>query len=129
VSLLFALFLVVHGGIHVGYACSQSWPFVPGDPWLVTGLGADPGTVHAVGVALVVVTFIAWLLAALSATGVGSRLWAPLVVVAAVTSAILLTVFITPWTLPGLAIDAALLWAVVGRSWRPAPVLGRRQHA
>ena len=32
--------------------------------------------------------------------------------------------FITPWTLPGLAIDAVLLWATLVRGWRPTRFLG-----
>ena len=127
-SLLLALFLVVHGGVHIGYICGPSWPFADADPWLVTGLGASPETVHAVGVVLVLVTFFAWLFAALVAAGIvlPSRLWAPLVVVASVASAIVLVVFVTPSTVPFLVIDAVLVWATLVRGWRPTPFLGRR---
>ena len=40
-------------------------------------------------------------------------------------SAIVLVLFVTPWTLPGLAIDAVLLWAALVQSWQPTPFLGR----
>lgn len=123
--LLLALFLVVHACIHIGYVCGPAWPFVATDPWLVTALGASPVTVHTVGIALVVVTFVAYLLAALTVVGLLPRAaWKPLVAVAAMTSAIVLTLFITPWTLPGLVIDAVLLWAMVIAGWHPTPIFG-----
>jgi hypothetical protein len=129
-SLLLALFLVVHGGVHIGYICGPAWPFVATDPWLVTAIGASPDAVRTVGVALVLVTFFAFLIAAPTAVGIlPSRLWAPLVAVGSVASAIVLVMFITPGTIPGLAIDALLLWAVLARKWRPAPLIGRRTQS
>lgn len=129
-SLLIALFLVVHGGIHVGYLCSRSWPFESGDPWLVTGLGAAAEAVAVVGAALVLVAFFGFLLAALTAVGLlPARLWRPLIAVAAVASAATLVLFITPGTVPGLVIDAVLLGAVLGRGWKPEPFIGRRARA
>jgi hypothetical protein len=129
-SLLLALFLVVHGGVHIGYICGPAWPFVATDPWLVTAIGASPDAVRTVGVAFVLVTFFAFLLAAPTAVGLlPSRLWAPLVAVGSVASAIVLVLFITPGTIPGLAIDAVLLWAVLARKWRPAPLIGRRTQS
>ena len=129
-SLLLALFVVVHGGIHIGYVCSRSWPFEAIDPWLVTALGVAPDSVRDAGIALVLVTFFAFLLAAPTAIGaLPSRLWAPLITVGSVASAIVLVLFITPSTVPGLAIDAVLLWAVLARKWRPTPVFGRQARA
>jgi hypothetical protein len=129
-SLLFAFFLVVHGGVHIGYVCSRSWPFEPGDPWLVTGLGAAPEAVAAVGTALVLVTFFGFLLAALGAVGLlPARLWRPLVAVASAASAAALVLFVTPATVPGLVIDAVLLWAVFARNLSPTPLMGRRPRA
>lgn len=125
-SLLIALALIVHGGVHVGYACGRSWPFVATDPWIVAGLGAGPDTARGVGIALVVVIFVAYLLAALAAAGVlvPSALFAPLIVIGSVASAMLLVVFVTPWTVPFLVIDALLLWATLIQNWRPAPFFG-----
>jgi hypothetical protein len=40
-------------------------------------------------------------------------------------SAIVLTLFVTPWTLPGLAIDAVLPWATLVAGWHPTPFFGR----
>ncbi len=128
-SLLLALFLVVHGGIHIGYLCSRAWPFAPGDPWLVTSLGAPPDTVGTVAAALALVAFLAFLFAALVAVGILPRvLWAPLVVLGAAASLPVLIVYVTLGTIPGAVIDAALLWDVfvIGRA--PSPFFGRHHH-
>jgi hypothetical protein len=128
-SILLALFLVVHASIHIGYICGPAWPFVATDPWLVTLLGANPDEVRSVGIALVLVTLVAFVLAAGAGMGFVRSLWKPLVVVASVTSAVVLILFVTPWTLPGIAIDAVLLWATMLQGWRPAPLFGRARHA
>lgn len=129
-SLLIALFLVVHGGIHVGFLCSRNWPFEPGDAWPATALGADPEAVATVAAGLALVSFFGFLLAGLAAVGLlPARLWRPLVVVAAVASATVLVLYVTSATLPGLAIDAGLLWAVGARGWRPKRLIGGRSRA
>jgi hypothetical protein len=118
-SRLLAPFLVVHGAIHVGYICGPAWPFAAGDPWPVTLLGAGPGAVRVLGIAVVLVALAGCLLAAVTATGLAGSLWPVFLPVACVASAIVLVLFITPWTLPGLAIDIALLVATLVRGWRP----------
>lgn len=128
-SLLFALFLVVHGSIPIGYICGPAWPFAAADPWAVTLLGASPDGVRAVGIGLVLLSFFGYLLAAVAATGVARALLPLLIVVASVASAAVLIMFATVWTLPGLAIDAVLLWATLVRGWRPTPFFGRERQA
>jgi hypothetical protein len=129
-SLLVALFLVVHGGVHVGFLCSRSWPFEAGDSWLASTLGVDPAAIAGMGAALVLAAFVGFVLAGLTAIGLlPARLWRPLVAVAAAASAVHLALFLTVATVPGLAIDAVLLWAVVGRGWRPARLVGGRARA
>jgi hypothetical protein len=126
--LLVAAFLVVHGSIHIGYVCGPSWPFQEGDPWPITLLGLASGSARDDGAALVLVAFLAFLFAAVAAVGpLPARLWRPLVVVGSVASAILLVIFATPWTVPGLLIDVVLLWAVVVGRWRPARLVLRRK--
>jgi hypothetical protein len=127
-SILLALFLVVHASIHIGYICGPAWPFVATDPWLVTLLGANPDEVRSVGIALVLVALVVFVLAAGAGMGFVRSLWKPLVVVASIASAMVLTIFVTPWTLPGLAIDAVLLWATLVRGWRPTRFVGRTRH-
>ena len=123
-SLLLALFLVVHASIHIGYICGPAWPFVGSDPWLVTVVGAGPDAVRTVGIALALVSFFAYVLAALTAIRPLRAAWKPSIVVASVSSAMVLVLFVTPWTLPGLLIDAVLLWAALARSWQPTPFFG-----
>lgn len=129
-SLVLALVLVVHGGVHVGYLCSRSWPFDAADPWLVGVVGVAPDTVAGIGSTLAVVAFFGFLLAGLAAVGVlPARMWRSLVVAASAASAVMLVLFVTPATLPGLAIDGALLWAVGVRGWRPRRLAGGRARA
>ena len=128
-SLLLALFLVVHASIHIGYLCGPAWPFVASEPWLVTGLGASADMVRAVGIVLVLLTFVAFVLAAVMATGFMRSSWKPLIIVASVASATVLLLLVTPWTLPGLVIDALLLWETLVWGWRPTPFFGRTRHA
>jgi hypothetical protein len=119
-SRLLAPFLVVHGAIHIGYICGPAWPFVAADAWPVTLFGVDPGALRAMGIALALSAFLGYLLAAVSA-GFAPSIWPLVLPVAAAASAIVLILFVTPWTLPGLAIDAVLLFATFGRAWRPTP--------
>mgnify|MGYP001370439253 CR=1 FL=1 len=85
-SLLLALFLVIHAAIHIGYIFGPAWPFIASDPWLVTAVWIAPDAVRTAGTALVLVTFAAFLLAALTATGFGRSRWRPLVIVASVAA-------------------------------------------
>jgi hypothetical protein len=119
-SRLLAPFLVLHGAIHIGYICGPAWPFATGDPWLVSIFGADPDTVRAIGIALALVAFFGFLLAAVSA-GFAPSIWPLVLPVAAAASAVVLILFVTPWTLVGLAIDVVLLVATFARGWRPTP--------
>lgn len=123
---LLALGLLVHGSIHIGYVCSRSWPFAASDPWIVTRLGAPAEPVAQLGIALAMATFFAFLFAAASTIGVLPRRWWKLLAGAgAVTSAVMLIAFATPGTLPGIAVDAVLLWAIVVQAWTPAALRSR----
>ena len=127
-SRLLALFLVAHAAVHIGYICGPAWPFAAADPWPVSVLGASPDATRSVGIALVVVRLAAFLLAAAAGAGTGRSLWRPVVVVASVASGTVLVLFVTPWTLPGIAIDLVLLWATLVAGWRPTPVFGRARQ-
>lgn len=128
-SRLLAPLLIVHGAIHIGYVCGPAWPFAVSEPWLVTLAGVGADTTRAIGIALALMAFVGYQLTAITATGFASSLWPVLVSASATASAILLVLFATPWTLPGLAIDAALVVATVARGWRPARFLIRRPAA
>ncbi|HYM83703.1 MAG TPA: hypothetical protein VEY67_06105 [Candidatus Dormibacteraeota bacterium] len=125
-TVLLALFLLVHGGVHIGYVCSRSWPFEAADPWLVTGLGASAGATQTTGTILALVAFFAFLFAAGSTVGLlPRRAWRWLVGAGAIASALMLVGFATPWTLPGLAVDGGLLWAVFPQGWSLASLRRR----
>jgi hypothetical protein len=128
VTLLIAFVLIIHGGIHIGYPCGRAWPFDATAPWPVATFGLPSGPVHDAGITLAVIAFVAFLLAAMAAVGLlPSMSWRPAMLSGAVASAVLLVAFATPWTLPGLAIDAFVALAVVFRGWRPVRLVGGRR--
>jgi hypothetical protein len=127
--LLIALVLVGHAGMHIGaVACGLLFTSTP--PSIVSGTGVDFDAVKAIAVAFTLVAVAGYLFAALGGAGivVPRTLWRPLVVVASVASATMLVGLFSLPAVPGLAIDAVLLWAVLARSWRPSPVLSGRER-
>jgi hypothetical protein len=125
--ILFGLFLLAHGLIHASYvapspaatAGGPEWPFDMARSWLVTSLGMDPGVVRVLGIGLMGLVVIGFTLAAASWLGVvAPREWWPwLTVGAAAASALMLAVFFHPMLVLGFAIDAVLLWLVLGAGW------------
>jgi hypothetical protein len=124
--LLLALGLVTHGFIHIGYVCTPISFASTGPGFLTDAVAA--GTIDGIGNALVAVTAIAFLLAALATAGVlvPDGWWRPLVIVASIASAIVLAFSPTAWTVPGLLIDAVLLAAGFLMSSQRAAFFGRR---
>lgn len=128
-KLLLAAFLAAHALIHISYmtpapartAGGPEWPFEMAKSWAVTALGIDPAVVRALGAALVIVTIALLIGAALATAGwiVPAAWWPSLVIGGAVASALTLALFFHPWILLGLAIDAALVWAVLVADWLP----------
>jgi hypothetical protein len=123
--LLVALVLVGHAVMHIGaVACGLMFASTP--PSIVTGTGIALDAVKSIALVFTSVTVAGYLLAALACAGivVPRSWWRPLVVVASVASAIMLLGLFSVPAVPGLAIDAALVWAVLARSWRPTPLQG-----
>ena len=130
-NLLLGAFLFGHALIHASYmspapprtADGPEWPFEMARSWLVTGIGADPALVRALGTGLVIATIALLVAAGLATVGwiVPTDWWRQLVVGGAVASALTLMLFFHPWIILGLVIDAALLWAVVVVGWSPSP--------
>lgn len=128
-SLLVALVLVGHAVMHIGaVACGLLFASTP--PTIVTGTGVSLDAVTAIAVVLTSVAVAGYLSAALAGAGivVPRHWWRPLVVVAAIASATMLVGLFSVPAVPGLAIDAVLVWAVLARSWQPSPVLGGRER-
>jgi hypothetical protein len=128
-KLLIAAFLVAHALIHASYlapapqrtAGGPEWPFEMTRSWLVSALQLDPGMVRIAGTTLVAVTVGLLAVAALAAAGwiVPAAWWPALAASGAVASLATLVLFFHPWILLGVAIDLALLWAVLALGWRP----------
>lgn len=118
-----ALFLAAHGLLHASYlspaprtAGGPDWPFELSASWLVTRLGLPRAPVRALGVALVATTVVVFGAAALATIGWGvpHAWWSFLVVGGAAVSLVTLALYFHPWLVVGLAIDVALLVAVIG---------------
>jgi hypothetical protein len=128
-KLLVAAFLAAHALIHVSYLApaprqasgGPEWPFEMTRSWLVSALQLDPGLVRVAGTALVAVTVALLVAAGLAAAGwfVPAAWWPALAVSGAAASLATLLVFFHPWILLGIAIDLALLWAILALGWRP----------
>jgi hypothetical protein len=128
---LIAAFLLAHASVHGSFmaprppvsAGGPAWPFELGKSWLLGPLGLDAEAIRMVGLALIAVTMGAFALAALTAVGlVPAALWPATVTIGAVASIVLLGVYFSPWFVIGLAIDLALLWAVLVANWAPEGV-------
>lgn len=128
-QLVLGAFLLGHAIVHIGFvspapprtADGPEWPFEMTRSWLVTVVGLSPDIVRALGTLLVAMTVV--LLASAGPASLGwlvpAGAWPLLVTGGAVASLLTLAVFFHPWLLAGLAIDAALLWAVLVVGWSP----------
>jgi hypothetical protein len=128
-TLLLAAFLLAHGAIHLSFlsprppatAGGPGWPFEIARSWLLSPIGVSAELIRPIGLTLVAVTMAAFALAALASFGIlPTGAWAATVALAAGSSIALLVLFFHPWLVLGLAIDAVLLWAVIGAHWVPA---------
>lgn len=126
-KLLLAAFIAAHALIHASYltpapsrtAGGPEWPFELTRSWLVTALQIDPGVVRLLGVSLASLTVVLVLAAALATAGwIPAGMWPALTLAGAVASLLTLGLFFHPWLILGVAIDAALVWAVLA-GWRP----------
>jgi hypothetical protein len=129
---LLAGLLLAHGSIHLLFAFPPpeatpatagglAYPFDMGRSWLITTAGLDAGLLRTVGIAVVIVTFGSFVLAALATVGwlVPAAWWAGLALGAAAASTLMLVLFFSPALLLGFAINAALWWLVLASVWMP----------
>jgi hypothetical protein len=129
--ILFAIFLLAHGWIHMSLAQvpppepgKLRTPFFPSwwrdsvdTGWPVSRLGLAPATVRTVGWLLWVVTVALYTLAALAllfAPG-SAGLWQGLTVGGSVASLVLLALYWHPWLPAGVLIDLVLIAGVLLR--------------
>jgi len=125
---LFAAFLFGHGWVHVAYVMPSparqavpaggfAYPFRLEHSWLL----GDRGGLRPLGITLVALTMVIYALAALATIPVlvPAAAWAALVVLGAISSAVLLGLFFGPTLLLGLVIDAVLVVVAVASIWSP----------
>lgn len=129
---LLAGLLLAHGWVHVMFlfpapdaasatAGGLGYPFDMTRSWLIASAGVDAGLVRTAGVAVMVVTFTMFALAALATVGwiVPAGWWAGLVLGAAASSTLMLVLFFSPALLLGFALNAALWWLALATVWSP----------
>ena len=125
---LAALFLLAHALIHASYlsprppatAGGPAWPFELTRSWILSPLGLDGDPGRILGIALIAIIIVAFGLAALATFGVAAQAtFAPAIVAGSIASIALLVLFFHPWLVLGIAIDVALLWAVLVARWTP----------
>jgi hypothetical protein len=125
-KLLVAGFLLAHGLIHVGFvsprppatAGGPPWPFDLASSWILRPLGAGSDVTRPLGMALVAATIAGFALAGVAlVVSLPVAIWTAGVAVGALGSIALLVLFFNPWLVIGLAIDAVVLWLVLGRQW------------
>jgi len=129
---LLAGLLLAHGWVHLMFVFPTpetatatggglAYPFDMTRSWLATNAGLDAGLVRSVGIVVMVVTFVAFALAALATVGwlVPAGWWTGLIIGGAVASTLMLVLFFSPALLLGFAINAALWWLVLASVWSP----------
>jgi hypothetical protein len=139
VRLVIAAALLLHGISHGGALAALAWIGArPGSDtgawqaarsWLATGLPA--GTATTVAGAFWIASLIGFVTAAGAFWGVGlpGDAWRPLAVVSALVSTVGIVVFFGTWpmfnTLAALAVNVAVLVALLALHWPPEPMFGR----
>jgi hypothetical protein len=124
---LLAAFLAAHGAIHLLFAvpapedASSAWPFDMSRSWTVVRLGVGVDRVRIAGRALIALTMVGFVLAALSTLGllIPTEWWRLLVATSALLSSALLILCVSRQLVVGLAIDAVLLWVALAGLWLP----------
>ncbi len=138
IKLVVAGVLLLHGLGHGGALGALAWIRLrPGTPsgawhaaqsWLIPSLAAD--TAMTVASAVWVASLAGFVIAAMSFWGVlvPESVWRPLAVASALVSIAGITCFFGTWpmfnTLAALAVNVAVLVAVLGLRWSPATPLG-----
>jgi hypothetical protein len=123
---LLAFLILGHGLAHLAFVVpgpqptsgEMDWPFDTARSWLIPRFGLNPGVVGAAVGALTGVAIAAALLAAVGVV-VPAEWWSRLVVLLAVSSALLLTLVVSGMFVTGYGIDLALLWLALVSGWSP----------
>lgn len=117
-----AVFLVLHALIHSSYVLREppdpAYPFRL-DRGVLAALGAR-GAAFPLAVSLATISILAYLFSVLALAGwlVPVDWWRPLALLGSFASLALLLIAFHPWLLAGVAIDVALILAIV-TDWEP----------
>jgi hypothetical protein len=117
--ILFGVFLLAHGVIHLGWLTPKpadpKYPFAWRSPWLP---GASEATLKGIGTATIALLLLAYVVAALGLWGVPvlSQVWGAAAVLGSVLSIMVTVLLWHPWFVAGPIIDVAIV-AVVLLGW------------
>jgi hypothetical protein len=126
--LVFVLLLL---GAH--FSLTANVPAEAGKAWVLWPFAADSqpvvalfGTSNTPMQLLSVIAGVAFVAAALALMGwiIPSTWWMPLVLVAVAASSVLFLLYVGPWALIPIAINAVLLWGVLVQHWSAQTLRG-----
>jgi hypothetical protein len=130
---LLALLVFAHGWVHLmfvfpkpegggNYSGVSEYPFDFGRSWLIRRASLDANLVRTIGVAVMALTFVLSLLAALATVGivVPGDWWAGLMIAAAAASTVTLLLFFSPALILGFGINALMVVLALNGTWSPA---------
>jgi hypothetical protein len=131
-SWLLALLVFAHGWVHLMFVFPKpgspdatmggsEYPFDFGRSWLVRRAKLELPVVRSIGVALMAMTVLLGLLAALATVAiiVPAGWWGGLMILAAASSTVMLALFWSQALVLGFAINAAMVLLVLSGSWSP----------
>ena len=128
---LLAVLVFAHGWVHLMWvfpkpaspnAGGSEYPFDFSRSWLIHRAGLGAGLVRNIGMAVMALTFLLGLLAALSTVAilVPADWWGALMIATAAASTVMLAFYYSPALVLGFAINAALVLLVLSGTWSPA---------
>jgi hypothetical protein len=123
VRLLFGLFLIAHGLIHVGVWATPrggAAPFDPSHSWALAAAGGSQGAMRTTSIVLAAIAALAFV-AAGGAVLANGQAWKLLTLVGAIVSLIATVLFFNPWLSLAVVIDVLLAADVLVWQW---PVRG-----
>lgn len=118
VTALIVSFLVAHGLVHLAVwaapppAREGDAPFDPSHSWTLTAVGVRAPTAHSIAVALAGCVALAYVVAGIG-VATGSTWWAGWAALAATLGLVLKLAYFNAWLLIGIALDCAVIAAVV----------------
>ncbi|MGZ8606961.1 MAG: hypothetical protein ACXWXQ_07945 [Actinomycetota bacterium] len=111
-------FLILHGLVHLGYATpkvdDERFPFVPERAWFTSAAHLTVHSSRALFASIAVMTVVVYSVAGVGVL-LGAGWWQPFAVAGSFGSLAVLILGFHPWLVFGVAINAAIIAAVVAR--------------